>query len=824
MDRPRARQRRVDVSNSNATTAIVKHYRRANARARDKELITELVRDGSETDQFLKRMERLRLSRACTRTVDMRGKTPYKCASYKYKNQTFWMDDVSYNIFQDGLKDHNGVFTVGTYEQIVNGAHTFKSMQQAQQPPQTQPTQSASGPRTAATTTSAAGAERGEPDPLDKYRSKANAPEVLPLGYYYRRREPRVEWVSEVSLSSAGQLFLGTTRDVSAHGLRVHCKAAPALQPGDTVEVTFSEPNTEELPALASVPYDVVDVEQHDTAIVVRLHQNPQAPATAAETTASLVEEALNSSRARDRRDSTDDVITATSLLVEKFYTRGTPLAPFVVGREGDAPPRVVAVFSNENNEALLESFRNRDDHFALEFLATDVLSQEFERCMANDYREEIMVASWPNGTAKPAALPRSACDSDAHWYSLLSAHAHRDGFRIFKLTLHQVSPPQLAKLQRQVENLSKKAPEDAEQLLKNLDTLCAVGAIVDVTAEIGLDDTELPQSDSLPSAGDGERNPRVLAFGTVEHRREERYRVTMEVSVKVEGQHYDGKTEDFSVHGASIRIGGDPHGVQRGETIRVTFPNLQKRALLRANLKDIPYEIVEISVDEDSVVVHLKRLPDKRQDSHTAFFKELIDTNREKLPLDVTEAALVAQSRLYESVIAESTGTIPLLLSRDSSSGERAIRVALPAQPGPLAEFFEVAPGCFDFSALAVPTRLADMMKEPARGAQCSTVLYLFKRPLPNGHEFEILAASAEQLRDPQERARFVTAAEECDFRIVKVMVAPARELAEHEINAVLDPLSASAPRDTRELRRKLAGIVAIGDIVDVTTHVPLR
>ncbi|KPK40087.1 MAG: hypothetical protein AMJ69_03685 [Gammaproteobacteria bacterium SG8_47] len=811
------------MSNDTAITAVVKHYRRAHARARDKELVTELVKEGSDTHEFLTRMEKLRLSRPCTRTVDMRGKTPYKCSNYKYKNQTFWMDDVSYNIFQDGLNAHDGVFTVGTYERIVNGAHTFKAVQQAQQNQQASAATLKPSQHAANTEPNSPRVDASAPDPLERYRSKAAPPEVLPLGYYYRRGEPRVEWISEVSLNSEGQLLLGTTRDVSAHGLRVHCKVAPPLKPGDKLEVNFTAVTSETGDTLSNVPYSIVAIEAHDTATLLRLRQHEDAPAPATNALAKLVDDTLSSTRSRDQRDVADDVITAASLLVEKYYTRATPVVPFVIGRDSDKPARVIAVFSNDNNESLLAPFRGRDARYALEFLTAAELCDEFERSMANDYREESVLAMWSDAAGQPVVLAKSVCASEEQWHNVLLGHARHDGFRVFKLTLHQVSTPQLTKLQRQVENLSTKAPEDAQRLVQNLDALCAVGAIVDVTAEIALEDVEPSPMGTPPPNIRGTQNPRVLVFGTVEHRREERYRVTMDVSIKAGGHQYHGKTEDFSIRGASIRVVGDPEGVQRGETVKLTFPNLQKRALLRTNLKDIPYEIVEMTVDEDSIVLHLKRLPDKRQESHTAFFKELIDTNRDKLPLDVTEATLVAQSRLYESVIAESTGTIPLLLSRDPSSGERTVRVALPAQPGPLAEFFEVAPGRYDFSALALPTRLADLMKETARGSSTSAVLYLFKRQLAGSHEFEILAAASEQLRDPKERSHFAQAAEGHDFRVVKLMLAPAQELAEHEINAVLDPLSSAAPRDTRELRRKLAGIVAVGDIIDVTAHVTL-
>ncbi|MBU2478511.1 MAG: hypothetical protein KKA36_05425, partial [Gammaproteobacteria bacterium] len=60
----------------------VKHYRSAHAGARHKELIVEKVTEGSETSQFLKKMDAQRVRRVCFEHIDMRGKVPGECQRY----------------------------------------------------------------------------------------------------------------------------------------------------------------------------------------------------------------------------------------------------------------------------------------------------------------------------------------------------------------------------------------------------------------------------------------------------------------------------------------------------------------------------------------------------------------------------------------------------------------------------------------------------------------------------------------------------------------------------------------------------------------------
>jgi len=106
----------------------VKHYRRAHAGAQEKELVVEKVTVGSETGRFLNKMEEMRIRKPCFETIDMRGKVRGECQRSMLNNREFYLDDVSYGLYQDGLNACNGTFTVGTYESIVNGKHTNRSV------------------------------------------------------------------------------------------------------------------------------------------------------------------------------------------------------------------------------------------------------------------------------------------------------------------------------------------------------------------------------------------------------------------------------------------------------------------------------------------------------------------------------------------------------------------------------------------------------------------------------------------------------------------------------------------------------------------------
>ena len=112
---------------------VVKHYRRSDANSDEKELITEIVVEDSDTGRFLERMEESRLTRPCFQTIDMRGRVAGECRPYAFNDRIHYMDDISFQMFERGLQEHNGVYTVGTFEAIMGGAHTLQAQHAARQ-------------------------------------------------------------------------------------------------------------------------------------------------------------------------------------------------------------------------------------------------------------------------------------------------------------------------------------------------------------------------------------------------------------------------------------------------------------------------------------------------------------------------------------------------------------------------------------------------------------------------------------------------------------------------------------------------------------------
>jgi hypothetical protein len=111
----------------------VHHYRRVDTRSNAKELVTEIVVAHSDTGRFLKKMEETRLTRPCYQVLDMRGKVLGECRPYVFNDRVHYLDDISYAMFQRGLEQNRGHYTVGTFESIIFGAHTLHAMNAARE-------------------------------------------------------------------------------------------------------------------------------------------------------------------------------------------------------------------------------------------------------------------------------------------------------------------------------------------------------------------------------------------------------------------------------------------------------------------------------------------------------------------------------------------------------------------------------------------------------------------------------------------------------------------------------------------------------------------
>ncbi len=805
----------------------IKHYIRPDARARDKELVIERIQHGSPTFQFLQRMEYRRLQQECQLNVDMRGKVPYECKRYNYRNRVFWMDELTYETFINGLRDHDGVFTVATFEQIMSADHTFRVMEQqndyrdglASASSADRPTPSARAPEAALPYH----ADTGGADPR---------PDVILLGYYRDRCEARLQHCSDALLHTDGQSLPVQTIDLSQNGLRLSAKHALRLQAEQEVAISFTDLNQELDVPLSEVGYRILSVEPGEREYRIRLTRlgdgNPEPSAVLGR----FIDRQLRGAQRKRKQDFEDERLTAYSLLAEQFYATSTPVIPFFLSMNDDQSVKLEVVCHNDNARPSLEIFRAEHERYDFTGLSAAHRIAELYRLTREDGQRDPLIAVYKENDNECArVVAEFEFENPQQWLALLSAKCNREAFRVYKAVLRPVHRPDCRKIYEKIERLSEKSTEQAEELVCHADRHVAAGVLVDLTAQIrdwGFGQrffgAEVAQA-ALPLAEKAATvhgpPPQVVRLGYAEQRHEDRYRVALAVEVSFSDQRAEGETCDISLRGLCVKLKNLSNGLSRGDLVRVNLPGLQKRAGSKVRLRDIPCEVTRIEVEGDGVRLSLKRVIDTKGAEVTVFLKDLIARNQGKLKPDLEDVVTATNSRLYAAMAAESAGTVPFFVLKDVESGEREVKVALPRVPGSFAAFFEVASEEYDFSPLAEPQRLGRMLSDLRAQKTADLTLYMYKSWSSDTNRFELHAACDADFSGAHDKFAFVREALEHDHCFAKLVLAPVCRPKDTEVHAVIEPLMAKSAHRANCLQTDFEQIAAVGEVIDITRQV---
>ena len=175
---------------------VVKHFKRSGVGFDDKELVTEIVVESSDTGRFLQRVKESRLTRPCFQSIDMRGRVAGECHRYAFNDRVHYLDEFSFRLFEQGLREHNGVYTVGTFEAIMRRAHARQAQPAMHEASERRRGEVERRRLQRARTVSSETADVLERETAlragDAVSPVIENPQLLPLGYFRRRGQPRL--------------------------------------------------------------------------------------------------------------------------------------------------------------------------------------------------------------------------------------------------------------------------------------------------------------------------------------------------------------------------------------------------------------------------------------------------------------------------------------------------------------------------------------------------------------------------------------------------------------------------------------------------------
>jgi hypothetical protein len=524
--------------------------------------------------------------------------------------------------------------------------------------------------------------------------------------------------------------------------------------------------------------------------------------------------------------------LTTNSLLLERYYTQSTNAIPLFLVQDSQNRIRLRVLCINENNQNDLQAFETLPGEYDFSSLSQPQRIEKLYQLAQKGGRDDSLIAVYrPSPDAAPQVIADYDYDYGRNWYHLIATKRRQKYFHVYKVLLRPVFRPDSRRIMQDLKRLTDKSPQLSQQLLREADTLVAAGCLFNIDTQVA--GWSLPAASAvnvprLPPTKQADlqvesATPVLLDMGYLEkYRSEDRYTYPLPVVIESKKKRYETKTRDFSVHGLSLYVEGSDVTFVEGESIRTSFPNLKISSgvfgMRRRKLDDIPYEVMGWEKGGRKIL-RLRLMDSSKKEDLVNAMTKIIELNPERLTLDLSDSVKAASSSLYSALAAESTATLPLLISRDKTSHRFKVQIGMPDHPGTIADFFEVADGEFDFRALYDAQRIAHLTQHLHTSNDCcEQTLYLYKQPIQERARFEIHAAIESEFADSAEKYAFIRRAMEHDYRFVKLRVSPPRIPPPAALDMILEPLRDYSPVRATELATEYEQLIAVGDLLDIT------
>lgn len=825
---------------------IVKHFKRADPLSDRKELVTEIVVEDSDTGNFLKRVEETRLTRPCFQTIDMRGKVAGECRGYAFNDRIHYLDDISFQMFERGLREHNGVYTVGTFESIVGGAHTLQAQIHARD--EAQQRRREIEQRRLERTRDAA-RERARVDGVEEAEDVqpviADNPESLPLGYFRKREHPRLQYACKTRLQAGNIRSDGITRDISVCGLQVRIKGLTAFREGQKVRVSFTGLQDKAGGVqVDDVLYRIVRMQTRDAETALFLRRvDLDEPAGFSDFLSGFIEE----NQRRYKLDVDDEYQSTLSWYYERCHAQSITQLPIFVEKTESAGLRVQAVAMSEGNTHLARFFCTDVDNYDFSPLGLPARLEHLA-----EQGEFVMAIYRRKGDADDRMRLHSAADfefsSEADFSRFICYAARQPEYSVVKVQLG--SQPLLPASGKKVDEVSQRLQYKSEarmtELREQLASLSFVACVVDMTrkytglsasddsvdglvAWVGsecrnLSDDSVKQSLDLPPEY---LRTELVRFGYVERRREDRYLAETRVDVKIGDQSLEGLSKDISTRGIRIQL-KKRVAVKPGVPVKVGLVSLQQKKS-STNLMDIPYLVVNSLDNDEGTVIMLERVLGSAKEGLKEFFVELITKNEHKLGVDTGDIWSATTSRLYESLLAANTPCIPFFLGRNVEGGAHLQFVGVPEGGNTLLDFFATESG-HDFRCLndrRVVTALYDAVQILLRQQKASQEppapfeleLYLYReRDEETGEVFIHAATELDFATDAGREAYLLQLVERDEWRCLKIVTTFAHALDEKSVDKLVAAVREQSKHRAIKLSDLAHSVVGCGEVIDMT------
>ena len=601
-------------------------------------------------------------------------------------------------------------------------------------------------------------------------------PSIFPLGYFVRRHEPRLLYVTQITMVYEGKSFAVKSRNLSASGLQIYMPRT-FIMPGKTVLLSFDKfrdrHNTmlggeDEFTRFENIEYLIKDVQHTAEKTYISLVQK-----NLPESTRSFFQRFIAGNRLRYKIDATDRIYASKAQYYENLYTINMQHVPIFIRWNKRNGFHIDTVVKTERNSSFFDYLSSGSGYPDFRLFCLTRRIEKFAE-LARTGQSAILFSYYENNTLNSIFdFEINNCHDMAHVLARVLNHKGR----IYKASTNLNKKPaaekitsMLSKIQKidstASSNIDQRAQESIAQVIfsditqvysrqaffslpLNFDS----GKPVDIPVFRGNQWVRMADGQLIENIDEASlHKPEIIHFGIGHNRYDPRYQYEMDVSVRYNNQTWSAKTVDFSRSGLGLLI-KQVVDIEKGSELEITFSSLMIKGI-STQLKDIPHKVMIARRTEDGLFLGVIRNNSACHPEINRFFTRLVNRNKQKLELCIKDKIDYVSTILYEAFVNENIQTIPIVITRDRNNHHYIRDIGLNEPPCPLADKLYIKGHGYDFRFLTTPLRLNQLHERAIRASaknNQSFMLYFFKGINENGTESIFSITDFELIRDEQ-------------------------------------------------------------------------
>ncbi|WP_115717440.1 PilZ domain-containing protein [Gallaecimonas mangrovi] len=738
-------------------------------------LFNQLTENEDSNTRFLLRMELRRVAAPCQRVIDLRPKGIKRCQLVEYKGQTHYMDEGAKRVFEAGLKEFAGRYTMAIFDDIERYAQSAKLLSQDS----------------------------------DEEDEDALWLELVRFGSLLNRDGERMHFATPVVLRQQGMGELsGSTSDISASGAQVLLAQQVYVNPELAVELTFpklTDSRRKPWPALA---YQVIS--QQENRLKLKL-KDPD------ETVKALLENLIEHNQKRYKLDIRHIQETTRSRGFEQMQLNHSSAMAIFFNQEHLAR----YCLTTHHNRPLQNRLFDGDKSLIPEMLSPRRVKALLEKDSSERESYILRFEHHQQGKVFQFAADIDHLRRQGMLEGFLRFAASKPGWQVLKVNLFDAEVQDLATLDKdsnashsELQLTDTPLPKIPQELLK----LSSLAILRDVTQEWltkaaqEMPDVKQDPNQLAPFCVQWRPGVQRVAMRFNDMRIEPRYRYKTPVQLYTDGKELNAELVDFSTQGLCINL-QSPLEEMPAE-LDVALPKLQKLSS-RFDLMQMPYRLMHFDAQNQRAHLMIQSTgvahPAKR------FFRQLIDANEGRLQRVEEDAQSFGIARALRQSLVASALPCCLFVQKDSGKikpqwlGLPVSSLPLPVMLSRLSQLHEGQVPLDNLMSLQMFRQLIDDWRDQQASSQ-SLLVALDNNGLP------VMSRLQSQLPGPETRRFLEKALEKGRWGVWQLELVRTPKPDMHYIQQELNFIGRQALHRAKRLEADLWSTVAMIEVTDIT------